>query len=44
MTSGQIYALYISPFVLLIVAGTAAWLFSRQDRAEAERERARQPK
>lgn len=37
MTAFQIYALYVAPIVLLAVAGTAAWLFSMQDRAESTR-------
>jgi hypothetical protein len=39
MTAFQIYALYIAPIVLLIVALTAAWLFGLQDEAEKRRER-----
>jgi hypothetical protein len=39
MTALQIYAWYISPLVLLVVAGTAAWFFSRQDDAERKRHR-----
>jgi cytochrome c-type biogenesis protein CcmH/NrfF len=39
MTAFQIYALYISPFVLLIVAGTSAWPLTRKDRADSQRQR-----
>jgi hypothetical protein len=41
MTAFQIYGFYIAPLVLLVVAGGAAWLLVRRDRAEADRQRQR---